>query len=197
MSKHLVFPQPIAHSPTKLESRSAPQRFRRRLDRWPSGGPWRLATPPAAPAATALDRGRSPPTRAVHGAPVRCRTDARTAHSGRRAIARRREKKTYTVIIPVVRQNTTHSPQSPPSRQIRNFLQGVPCQKRHPDKEACHRSAPCPRLARAPHVASTTSARGRARCASRPAVHRTSQAASAPLRKSVEGWCPLSERLSS
>ena len=58
MSKHLVFPQPIAHSPTKLESRSAPQRFRRRLDRWPSGGPWRIATPPAAPPATALDRGR-------------------------------------------------------------------------------------------------------------------------------------------
>jgi hypothetical protein len=105
MSKHLVFPQPIAHSPTKLESRSAPQRFRRRLDRWPSGGPWRLATPPAAPAATALDRGRSPPTRAVHGAGAMPQT-ARTAHSGRRAIARRREKKTYTVIIPVVRQNT-------------------------------------------------------------------------------------------
>ena len=125
---------PTARRNSKVDN--APQRFRRRLDRWPSGGPWRIATPPAAPAATALDRGRR--RRAAvrcHCAPAHLRPRAadNSASSGRR------EQKTYTVIIPVVRQNTPHSPQSPPSRQIRNFLQGVPCQRRHPDKEACHR----------------------------------------------------------
>ena len=73
---------PTARRNSKVDN--APQRFRRRLDRWPSGGPWRIATPPAAPAATALDRGRR------RRAAVRCHCGA-PRRSGRRAptIARR------------------------------------------------------------------------------------------------------------
>ena len=173
MSKHLVFPQPDEtrkqKCSTAFQTTPRPVAKRRPLAHcYPASGAgghragsW---TPPM--------RGSAMPLPHSGGA----------ADNTILQYARRREQKTYTVIIRWYARThpTLHSHH--PHVKLEISFKASHARNATPTRN-CHRSAPCPRLACAPHVASTTSARGRARRASRPAVHRTSQAASAPLRK--------------